>query len=297
MSRPRRTSILLAFAVLTVVWGTTWAAIRIGLDGIPPFTGVALRFVIASTLLLAAIRWYRIRLGGSPHERFLWGVNALLTFVVSYGVIYWAEQWVPSSLGSVLFATFPLLVAVLAHFALPGERLGLRSAAGIVLGFGGVLVIFSEDLARLGGPQVFRASAVMLVSPVVSAVSSVAVKRWGKGIHPLSLTAVPMGIAAAVMAGLAGLFERHRPLHWSAATLAALVYLALVGSAVTFSLYYWLLAHVRATLVSLVAYLTPVVAVAVGILFLREPMTGRILAGSLLVLSGVALAVHSPSSA
>ena len=296
MPRPQQTVILLTFSVLTLIWGTTWAVIRIGLRGMPPFTGVALRFALASVILLVAARMAGVRLGRNPREPWLWLINGGLTFTGSYGIVYWCEQWVPSGLAAVIFATFPLFVSILAHFALPGERLTRRSAIGILVGFAGAVVIYSDDLAALGGPGVAVASVVMLGSPIVASISSVAIKRWGAGIHPLSITAVPMGLCAVIMGVVAALTERGRPVIWNAATTGALLYLAVFGSAVTFSLYYWLLAHVRATRLSLIGYTVPVVAVFIGVTLLDEPLSGRILFGSAVVLAGVALAVHRPAA-
>ena len=132
MSAPSPARILVTFIVLTLIWGTTWAIIRVGLEGIPPFTGVALRFAIAGAVLLVLARRAGIPLGRMRTERRLWIVNAVLSFCVSYGVVYWAEQWLPSGLASVLFATFPLWVALLAHLALPAERLGRGLTKGVV---------------------------------------------------------------------------------------------------------------------------------------------------------------------
>ncbi len=294
MEGPSRTLVFTAFTTLILIWGTTWAVIRIGLRGIPPFTGVALRFAIASAVLLLAAFLKRIPLGTTPRERVLWLVNGGLSFCISYGVVYWSEQWVPSGLAAILFATFPLFVALLAHFALPSEPLSRRSVSGVLLGFAGAVAIFSEDLALLGGPGVAFACVIFLASPFVSAIASVAIKRWGAGIHPLSLTAVPMGLTALVMGGVALATERGRPVSLDAVSVGALLYLALLGSAVTFSLYYWLLARLPATRLSLIAYLIPVVAVGVGIVCLDEALTVRILTGSALVLIGVALAAHTP---
>jgi len=153
-------------------------------------------------------------------------------------------------------------------------------------------VIFSEDFARLGGRQVAFASVVMLLSPIVAAVGSVCAKRWGSGVHPFSMTAVPMAGAAVVMGALAAVVERGRPIVFGARPVAALLYLAIPGSAVTFSLYYWLMAHITATKLSLIAYTIPVVAVVVGVLFMHEPVTARMLAGGLLVVTGVAVAAR-----
>jgi drug/metabolite transporter (DMT)-like permease len=284
------------FALLAIIWGTTWAAIRLGLTGMPPFTAVAARFAIASVVLLSLARAMRVPLGRQPHEKTLWLVNGVLFFSVSFGVVYWTEQYLPSGLTAVLFALFPLLVAVLAHFVLPGEALQRRSVLGIVTGFLGIAVIFSEDFSTLGGGGAKLAAAVLLLSPLVSAVSSVTIKKYGAGIHPISLAAVPMAICSAVMGSLAVLTERHRPVSWTPAAVGATVYLAIFGSAVTFTLYYWLLRHARASRVSLLAYLSPIIAVATGVTFFHEPLTPRIVTGAVLVIAGVALAAKARSA-
>ncbi len=281
-----------ALALLVLIWGTTWAAIRIGLEGIPPFTGVALRFALAGAVLAVAARALGVPLGGDRRARELWIVNGLLTFAVPYGVVYWAEQWVPSGLASVLFSTFPLFVAGLAHFWLPGERLSAASTTGILAGFAGVGVIFTQDLGALAGPGTVRAAVLFLLSPLAAAVANVVVKRRGHGLHALSITAVPMLLTAVLAGGAALIAERGRELRFDAVSVGALVYLALAGSAVTFWLYFWLLSKLRATGLSLITYGIPVVAVWVGTTFLGEPLTGRMVVGSLLVIAGVALAIR-----
>jgi drug/metabolite transporter (DMT)-like permease len=285
---PSNTRLVGAFVLLTFIWGTTWAAIRIGLAGLPPFTGVALRFLVAGTILLALVPVFGVRFSLSRRELGLWAVNGALAFSGSYVLVYWSEQYIPTGLAAVLFATYPLFVAGLAHFALPEERLSAGALGGLLLGFAGVALIFSDDLRALGGPSVRGAALVMLLSPVVSAVATVAVKRWGAGIHPLSLTAVPMLFTAVVVGGLAYAFERRVPLVFDGRSLGALVYLAVLGSAVSFTIYYWMLANVSATRVALVAYTIPIVAVAVGAVAFAEPIRPRLVAGGLLVLLGVA---------
>jgi drug/metabolite transporter (DMT)-like permease len=286
---PGRGRLLAGFLLLTLIWGTTWAAIRIGLGGMPPFTGVALRFALAGALLVALAPSLGVRLGRAPRERVLWLANGVLSFCLSYSAVYWSEQYIPSGLAAVLFATYPLFVAALAHFLLPGERLRRGAVAGMVLGFAGVAVIFSDDLTLLGGEAVRQAAFVMLVAPLVSAVASVVVKRWGSGVPPLSLAAVPMLFAGVVMGAVALLVERGRPLVVDARSMGALLYLAILGSAVTFTIYYWLLANMPATRLALMSYLIPIVAVAVGALLFDEPLRPRLLAGSALVLAGVVI--------
>jgi drug/metabolite transporter (DMT)-like permease len=282
-----------ALALLILIWGTTWAAIRVGLEGLPPFTGIAIRFAIAALVLMLVAWWKSWPLGSGARTRWLWLTNAALSFSASYGLVYWAEQWVPSGLAAVLFSTFPLFVAVMAHLWLPGERLTPGAVVGIVAGFLGVLTIFSEDLPSLSGDQVRFASAVFLISPLVSAVASVVIKRYGEGLHPMSLTAVPMAMTAAIMGVLAAVVERGRGIDLDPASTAALLYLAICGTAVTFFLYFWLLDRLPATRLSLITYGVPIVAVTVGTLVLNEPFTMRMLIGGLLVLGGVLLAVRS----
>jgi len=159
------------FAVLTLIWGTTWGAIRVGLEGLPPFTAISIRFAIATTILLVYAAATKVPLGKHPHEKTLWIVNGLLFFSVSYGVVYWSEQFIPSGLSAILFALFPLLVTLLAHYALPNEPLRRRGAIGVALGFLGIVVIFSEDFAKFGGRQALIAAAVMLLSPFDSPAS------------------------------------------------------------------------------------------------------------------------------
>jgi drug/metabolite transporter (DMT)-like permease len=282
----------LLFLLLCSIWGTTWSVIQIGLRGIPPFTGVSLRFAIAGLLLLALALARGVKLGRSRHEVGLWALNGLLSFTICYGVVYWAEQWVPSGLAAVLFATYPLFVAILAYFILPAEPLQRAEIIGILVGFVGVVTIFSADFDTLGGAEVVRGSLVMLLSPLAAAGASVSIKRWGGGIHPLSHASVPMIGAAAVLGVVAVATERGQTVSWTPASVSALLYLAIAGSAVTFSLYFWLLSHLPAKRLALIAYVVPVVAMGIG--FLRgEPITLTTLVGSVCVIVGVAVAVQS----
>ena len=291
MKPPGRLLVATAITALCLIWGSTWKVIQIGLQGIPPFSGAAMRFAVASIVLLGFALVLGIRQGQTRRERKLWLVNAVCSFAVSYGVVYWAEQWVPSGLVSVLFATYPLFVAFLGHFVLPSESLTRREIIGILVGFGGVLVIFSEDLSLLGGPQVMLASVVMLVSPAAAAAGSVSVKRWGAGIHPISFSAIPMGLAAGMLGAVAFAFESERDFRFDAVSVGALVYLAIVGSAVTFTTYYWLLSHLPVKRLALIAYVIPVVAVILGIAT-GETLTLQILIGAGFVVLGVAVAVQ-----
>lgn len=285
------------FGLLSLIWGTTWAAIRVSLAGIPPLAGVGLRFALAGLLLLAWARWRGVAIRATPEARRLWAIQTLTTFAGSYSIVYWAEQWVPSGLASVLFATFSLWVALLARLWLPGERLSATSLTAIAAGFVGVAVIFSEDFARLGDEAIRRPAALLLLAPLISAFGAVSVKRWGSGVHPLSLTAVPCLLSALLLLPLSLASEDLSALaQGGAAPWLALLYLAAAGTALTFTLWYWLIERVRATSAGLIGYSVPVVAVLFGAVTLGEPVTPRMVAGGLLVLVGVAAAIGRPTS-
>ncbi|HVS13975.1 MAG TPA: EamA family transporter [Thermoanaerobaculia bacterium] len=291
LDRPPSRSVALALCgLLALIWGTTWSVIRVGLEGIPPFAGVALRFGLAGTLLFGVARWARAPLGVSGGKWRLVALHGVASFCVSYGVTYWAEQWVPSGLTALLFATFPLWVNLLAFPVLPAERPTAIGLTGVAAGFAGVVVLFSQDFEVLGGRQVLIASAVMLLAPLSTAFSNVAIKRWGRGLHPVSLNAWSMTLAAAIMGALARLLEQGRPLVLDGPSVGSVLYLAVIGSALTFTIYFWLLRHLPATRLALISYAVPVVAVAIGALAFAEPVTARTVAGGLLVMAGIGLA-------
>lgn len=284
---------LAVFLLLTLIWGTTWAAIRFGLEGIPPLAGVGIRFLLAGAVLFALAKARGERLGATSRERSLWVFNGFATFIAPYGIIYWAEEVVPTGLAAVLFSTFPLWLVLWSRWILPEERSSWARVAGVALGFAGVALIFSEDFEKLGGVEVRGRGLALLAAAAISATGSLAVKRWGKGVSPLSTSAVPMLLAGGVCALASAVLEGGRPAAWGIAPVLATLYLALIGSALAFSLYFWLLARSSAVLASLISYTAPVVAVVLGILLFHEPLTARMVGGGLLVLAGVAGVLRS----
>ena len=288
---PSRWLLGVVTGILIVVWGTTWGAVRISLEGYPPLFGVSIRFALASLLLLVVARARGVDMRPDRLRVGLWATQAVCAFGVSYGLVYWAEQWVPSGLVAVLFSTMPIWVTLFSYPFLPVERLDRLGLLGALLGFGGVAVIFSDDLAALGGAQVRFASAVVLIAPVTAGIAQVVIKRWGQGQHPLTLTAPPMAASAVGMGLLSWWLEAERTVTMAPRPTLAVLYLAFFGSALTFTLYFWMLQHVGAIRVSLITYGTPVVAIALGTLFLDEPITPRVILGALLVLGGVSFVV------
>jgi drug/metabolite transporter (DMT)-like permease len=277
------------FAMLCGIWGSTWLAIKIGLQGAPPLLAASLRFVVASLVLLVVCVALRRKL---PRGRTEWALVAfygIVLFGADYGLIYWAEgNGVASGLSAVLFATFPFQTAIAAHALLRTERLSAQKLIGIALGFAGIAFIFRAQLAA--SANLFFPMLAIVLAATCAAAASVAVKRWGHDMDSVSLNAFSMGTGAATLAAaslLAG--ETWAVPSWPTGILA-IVYLSLAGSVVAFVAYLWLLKRIEATSLSYIAFVNPIVAVLLGFVVAKEVLDPLVLAGAGMTLAGIWLA-------
>jgi drug/metabolite transporter (DMT)-like permease len=277
--------------LLCLVWGSTWLVIKQGLRDLPPFTSAGARFVVASVAMIAAApKLSRIE-GGAPPPWWLAATMGSLNFAGSYGIVYWTETRLPSGLVSLLWAVFPLLMAISGHFFLQGERLSTRHTFGFVAGFSGVALLFLTDV-RASTADALPVAAVLMVSPSISAVGTTLVKRHGKQVSASLLNRDAMIIGAVLLCALALWRERALPIRWTTAAIASIGYLALIGTCLTFGLLFWLMRHVAASRLSLIAFITPAIALTLGWLFAGEPVHAHTLLGASLVVVGVALVVR-----
>jgi drug/metabolite transporter (DMT)-like permease len=290
---PSRKVAVFAVALLCVVWGSTWLVIKEGLRDLPVLTSVAVRFSLAAgVFVLMAPALHRIEGGARPPWRLV-ATMGTLNFAVSYGAVYWAETVLPSGLTSVLWSTFPLLTAVLGHVFLPDERLAPRQWAGFSLGFLGVAALFVADLPEVSDDAVWF-GAILLVSPVAASVGQTIVKRSGGHVSAALLSRNAMVLAAILLWPVALFTELGQPIRFTGRALFSLGYLSLVGTCLTFGLYYWLLRFLPAHRMSLISYVTPAIALLLGSLLGHEAITGALVLGSAMILGGVALVVRAP---
>ncbi len=277
------------YAMLCGIWGSTWLVIRIGLEGAPAFLSASLRFVVASVTLLALAAVLRSR---PPRGRVEWALVlffGLALFAADYGLIYWGENnGVASGLSAILFATYPLQTALFAHALLEKERLSVQKLAGIALGFVGIFVIFRGQLAADAG-LLFPMVAIV-VSATCAGVSGVALKRWGHDADPVSFNAFAMATGATALTGVS--LAAGEP--WAVPSwpegIGAIVYLALAGSVVTFVTWVWLLKRLEATTMSYIAFVTPIVAVLLGVAVGEQLLDPLILGGAAVTLAGIYVA-------
>ncbi|MBV9210820.1 MAG: EamA family transporter [Acidobacteria bacterium] len=282
---------VLVFILLCCIWGSTWAFIKLGLRDLPPLTFAGIRFVIAVGLLACVIYFRRARL---PRDRAEWrmlAVTGVLQFFFNYGLIFWGEGYISSGLAALLQATIPLFGLLIAHFYLPAEPLSFARVSGVVLGLAGVCVIFSDQM-RLGDVWAVWGSAAIIAGAFAAAYSNVLVKARGAKVDLSVMVAVQMtcGLVPLVIFGL---IKEGNPLalHWTLTAVVSILYLALVGSVAAFMLYYWLVRNMDVTNTQLIALVTPVAAVVIGVIFLGERLNWRIAVGGLGIFFGIGIII------
>jgi drug/metabolite transporter (DMT)-like permease len=295
--RPPAWKTLLAFAIIYFVWGSTFLAIRVGVREVPPLILASIRFFVAGIVLFA---WMRLSGTPSPSRR-EWLAASLLAiciFVVDYGLLFWAEQRVPSGIAAVMLATIPVFMALSEIIFLRTQRLTLRLALALLVGIGGVSVLVSRSVG-LGEAPIDRAGALALVIAAMSwSVASALTRKLPLPESKVMSSGVQMLAGGVMLALAAAAFGEFRGFHISSVTRGAwfaLAYLIVAGSIIGFTAYVWLIHHESPTKVGTYAYVNPVVAVIVGYFLGGEVVGPRTLLGTVLVLVSVIVITTTPA--
>jgi len=277
--------------ILCGIWGSTWLFIKLGLADLPPITFAGIRFVIACSILFSLIRIRRIPLPRARADWILLAGSGILSFGLNYGLVFWGEQYITSGLAALLQATLPAFGLVFAHLHLPSERLNLKKIGGVVLGVCGVGVVFSNQLV-VSGRQALAGCVALVLSAMFAAYSNVLVKTYGKHLNPAVLSAGQMLFGLILLLSV-GLPLEGNPFRfdWTPMAVIAMFYLAIVGSVIAFLLYYWLVLNMDVTKSMLIALVTPVVAVILGMIVLDEEFGWRTLAGGAMIMLGIGFIV------
>lgn len=276
----------LSVAVLCLIWGSTWLVIKEGLRDLPPLTSAATRFLSAGLLFIPLTAALRGREGGADPGWRLSAIMAVFCFAVPYGTLYWVETRIPSGLASVLWALYPIALAMIGSRVLTDQQLSRRNWFGFLLGFAGVALLFLTDLRTIGAEAV-GAGLVYLSSPIVAAYGNAVVKRDAGKVSSLALNRNGLLAGSALLWGAAGLFEADAPARWTGAAISSVVYLTLVGTVLAFGLYFWLLRYAKAHKLALIAYVVPALALLLGWALGGESLGSSTLVGTGLILIGV----------
>jgi drug/metabolite transporter (DMT)-like permease len=292
--RGRRLAVYLG---LCAVWGSTWLVIKIGLRDLPPLKFAGLRMALACLLIAPfamAGRWNLSR-----REVLYVALSGFLQIGLSYALLFTASQWIASGLAALLFASFPIWAALFANFLLPDEPLTPKAVAAAALGLAGVAVIEAPALASLSSSSAGHLAAggsLVLASAIVSAYANVLNKKCFADVPPVLNVWGQTLVGSAFLLLGAGILEKGAPARWTPSALAALAYLAIFGTALTFAGLFWLIPKVPVAVVGTIPLVDTLIAVLLGNLVLHERLSLRILAGGAMILAGVIFAVSRRGS-
>src|ERR1039457_1881319 len=287
---------LLAFAIIYFVWGSTFLAIRVGVREVPPFLLAGMRFLVAGVVLYG---WMRAKGTPSPTLRQWTSVSllAILIFVLDYGLLFWAEQRVPSGIAAVMMATIPVFMALSEIIILKTQKLTVRLAAALLIGLGGVAVLMSRSLNLGGAPIDALGAAALIVAAISWSVASAFSRKLPLPPSKVMSSSSQMlagGVFLTIAAAALSEFRNFHPSTVSREAWFALLYLIVAGSIIAFTAYVWLIHHESPTKVGTYAYVNPVVAVLVGYFLGGEAIGPRTIVGTLLVLVSVVVITTTP---
>jgi O-acetylserine/cysteine efflux transporter len=282
---------IIVWLTLSLIWGTTWAFITVGLRYLPPITFAASRFVLAIIILAVIIFVQKIPLPKTRNDWKLIAFTGFLQFSINYSLVFWSEKYISSGLAAVLQAMITVFGLVLAWFFLPDERITKLKVFAVCLGIIGVATIFIEQL-QVNSLLAFAGCAAIVIGAYAAAQASILIKKYGGQLHPASMVFSQMSFGVVPVI-IYALIKEGNPLNfnWTWQAIGCVLYLTIFGTIVAFWLYYWLLSKVESTKAMMISLVTPLLAVVIGWIFLDEKLPPQTLSGGVLILASIGLIV------
>jgi drug/metabolite transporter (DMT)-like permease len=280
----------IAWVAVCVLWGTTYLGIRVALETIPPALVGGLRFTAAGILLIGILA----SRGEAIVRPAQWGglaLSGILTICIGNGGVIWSEQWVPSGIAAVTVATIPFWMIAVEAFTRDADPLSVRLVLGLLVGFGGILLLVWSDIAAGGvaGRHFLSGIVALQIACVGWALGSSVSRRHARQENVLSAAAMQMLFGGLVMLAAGTVSGEWRELTFTRRSAIAELYLTLAGSIVGYSAYTYALRYLPTATVSLYAYANPVIAITLGAVVVGEPFGPRVIVASMMVLIGSAL--------
>lgn len=289
--KDHRIQVAVAFALVYVLWGSTYLAMRVAVAEIPPFAMGAVRYLIAGPLMLAWCAWSgrKVRLTAQDFRRIL-AIAFLLLTIGNMGVA-WSEVYVPSGLAALVVAAVPIWVVIIQSWILRSTRMSAMGMAGMVLGVAGMVVLLWPRImtsTHLGRMELFGV-CLLLVGSMGWSLGSVLGGRWSLTVDVFTSSAWQMTIGGTILALIALATGQFRQARWTGPATASVFYLVICGSWIGYSAYNWLLENVPTAKVATYAYVNPVVALYLGWFFLHEKIDIFMLIGTVVIIAAVAI--------
>jgi drug/metabolite transporter (DMT)-like permease len=287
IARPTRTDWVLLLT-LGLMWGTSYAFIKLGVQTLPTFTLIATRLLIGLVLLATVVAVAREPLPRSPRIYVHLVVMAVVNIVIPFTLITSAERSVDSAIAAIINGAVPLVVILLAGLVFPDEPITLNRLVGLLVGYAGVIVIVSPGLGSSTGSQI--SGELALVGSTISyGVGAVYTRATMRGLRPMIPAVFQVGFAFVLVAALALVNEHPLDVAWSGDAIVAVIWLGVFGSGLAYLLNFRLLARIGATRTSILAYFLPIVGIVTGALMFGETIDQYVVIGTVMVIGGVAL--------
>jgi len=284
-----KTKIYITYALLSVIWGTTWYALKVSLnEGMVPSYAVGIRFLFGGLIFWVLMLYRREKLPLNKRAILIYLQFGLLNFGLSYVLTYWGTQYVYSNLASILWASFPIITAIIAHFYLPSEKLNKKKSISLLLGIIGTILIVSQS-ENLSGNNVILGVIVILLGVLVASWPNVYLKKYKSEVNTFQLNAMAQSIGGIFLLTFAILTEPGQAMIWTKTNILATAYLIVFGSVISFALYYWLFSYLSLSKITYVTFFPPIIAIFIGWIFLNESLSFTILIGASLIIIGALL--------
>jgi drug/metabolite transporter (DMT)-like permease len=287
IARPTRSDWLL-LVILGLMWGTSYAFIKLGVETLPTFTLIATRLLIGFLLLATVVAVAREPLPRGPRVYFNLLIMAVINIVIPFTLITTAEQSVPSAIAAIINGAVPLVVILLAAFTFHDEPITLNRLAGLLVGYAGVIVIVYPGLAASTGSEI--SGELALVGSTISyGIGAVFARAKMRGLRPMIPAVFQVGFALVIISVLAFINERPLDVAWTPNAVIAVVWLGIFGSGLAYLANFRLLVRIGATRTSILAYFLPIVGIVSGALMFGETIDSYVVIGTAMVIGGVAL--------
>ena len=274
----------LIYILGVLIFGSTWVAMKIGLQAMPPFAAAVARSILTFVVFFVAFRLWRFRFPPKKNIRRDFFLAGLMLYGVSFALLYWGQERIDSSMSAILYATMPLFTGIFAHFMVPAERLTLRVIFGLVIGFAGTILLFAGKLSLSG--TIFGMLA-MVLSSCCCAWATVKTKRDLHEIKPSALAILMLPAGLIVLLPCLAIFETPVRFWMDAKGAGSVIYLAIFGGGIAFIIWFYLLKRLSAVAASMMTLLEPLVASFLGYLILSESFDKYFFLGGTLILMGV----------
>lgn len=274
------------YVLICLFWGSSWFFIKLSLDYVTPFINLGVRFLISAGAIYLVMVYTGTKLDLSRKSILLYILLGLFSYSIPFSLVYFAEQKIPSSLASILFGMYPFFVAILSSIFCEEETLSFNRIAGILLSFYGLILIFKDGL-KVEFSYYFSGMVSVVVSAFMQASIAVTIKKNGGHLNPLSMNFIPTLIAGILLVILGLITENFASNQFHLKAMIIILYLAVFVTVFNFTAYYWLLKRMSVVILSLTSFITPVIAVLIGVLIGGEKLSKNIASGAFFVLTGI----------